>query len=72
MFLQVTAAIAAVNFAQAFRHELAAQGIASRIGLDPGSVLVFDIEYLISKSSPFGVGFLIFVFTLFRNIYITS
>ncbi|TFI53902.1 family 3 adenylate cyclase [Mastigocladus laminosus UU774] len=36
-------AIAAVNFAQAFRQELAAQGIASRIGLDAGSVLVFDL-----------------------------
>ena len=34
---------AAINFAQAFRQELAAQDIASRIGIDAGSVLVFDL-----------------------------
>ncbi|MDZ8258890.1 family 3 adenylate cyclase [Nostoc sp. ChiQUE01b] len=33
----------ALNFAQAFRQELAAQNIASRIGIDTGSILLFDL-----------------------------
>ncbi|MCW5315867.1 family 3 adenylate cyclase [Nostoc sp. KVJ3] len=36
-------AMAALNFAQTFRQELAAQGLASRIGIDAGPVLVFDL-----------------------------
>lgn len=38
-------ATAALSFAQAFRQELAAQGVASRIGIDAGSVLVFDLSF---------------------------
>ncbi|HEY9802358.1 MAG TPA: hypothetical protein V6D25_18500 [Leptolyngbyaceae cyanobacterium] len=33
----------ALNFAQAFRQELAAQNIASRTGIDAGSILLFDL-----------------------------
>ncbi|MEC4813985.1 MAG: family 3 adenylate cyclase [Scytonema sp. PMC 1069.18] len=33
----------ALNFAQAFRQELAVQDIASRIGIDAGSILLFDL-----------------------------
>lgn len=36
-------ATAAFNFAQAFRYELAAQDIASRIGIDAGVVLISDL-----------------------------
>ncbi|MBD2387980.1 family 3 adenylate cyclase [Cylindrospermum sp. FACHB-282] len=36
-------ATAAFNFAQAFRYELAAQDIASRIGIDAGQVLISDL-----------------------------
>ena len=36
-------AIAAVNFAQTFRQELAKQDIACRIGIDKGEVLIFDL-----------------------------
>ncbi|RCJ14641.1 family 3 adenylate cyclase [Nostoc sp. ATCC 43529] len=33
----------ALNFAQAFRQELAVQNIASRTGIDAGSILLFDL-----------------------------
>jgi len=36
-------ATAALNFAQAFRQELAAKDIATRIGIDAGPVLIFDL-----------------------------
>jgi class 3 adenylate cyclase len=36
-------AIAAVKFAQTFRQKLADQGLACRIGLDQGEVLIFDL-----------------------------
>jgi class 3 adenylate cyclase len=38
-------AIAAVNFAQTFRQELAKQDITCRIGLDRGEVLIFDLPF---------------------------
>lgn len=38
-------AITALSFAQAFRQELAAQGVTSRIGIDAGPVLVFDLSF---------------------------
>lgn len=34
----------AINFAQAFRQELAKQDISCRIGIDAGSVLIFPLE----------------------------
>ncbi|MBN4003854.1 family 3 adenylate cyclase [Nostoc sp. LPT] len=37
-------ATTALNFAQAFRQELAAQDVASRIGIDAGEVLIFDLS----------------------------
>ncbi|MEH1844561.1 MAG: adenylate/guanylate cyclase domain-containing protein [Nostoc sp.] len=37
-------ATTALNFAQAFRQELAAQDVASRIGIDAGPVLIFDLS----------------------------
>jgi class 3 adenylate cyclase len=38
-------AIAAVNFAQTFRQELAKQDITCRIGIDRGEVLIFNLPF---------------------------
>jgi class 3 adenylate cyclase len=38
-------AIAAVNFAQTFRQELAKQDITCRIGIDHGEVLIFNLPF---------------------------